>query len=361
MWWPVRFATENELFKSSWSESSWYHIVPSDMFEHPDFDKYTPETIPINRDVYLRDEVYAKEYETSLIDLFSGGKGEPVGYVSFVAVTHVSPVSVELSWFPNLFDRYHEVSVVLPRDQIVECVGAWRWDERPSIFVKSDWYKQLHLKANAVFGFIDAIGVKDAVNKGLLENARLQALRSGMDKLAEQFSSVSFISWGDSVLLKSNWTAGHFHSGVKYTYNPETFLHLFKEIRELFQKALGLRVYGIFTQGSNEYYTDPVLHISDSKNHICLNALGASFADLFTIDEAARKAIKAKTHAPFELYLDEPYFKSLRLRFEFDKRRLSRHQYTSLLSNGSTTYVCTAYDDIASNLEPTGGQLERRF
>ena len=187
-------------------------------------------------------------------------------------------------------------------------------------------------------------------NQGLIVNARLQDLRTRMDELASRFPSVSFITCADTVLLKSNWTAGYFPAGVKYTYNPEIFLGLFKEIRSLFEESVGLKVYGIFTQGTNEFYADPVMHISESKNHVCLNALGSPFADLFTIDNSARKAIKAKVHPRFELYLDEAYFLSLRLNFEFDRRQLPRFPYPKVLSNGSTKYVCTTCDDILTVL-----------
>src|SRR5688572_10768319 len=108
------------------------------MIEHSNFDIYTPDTLPLDQDVYLRDEAFAKDYEASFLALWDGKDWEPSGYVSFVAVKHVSPVSLELSWFPNIFDRFHEVTVVLPRDEIVYCVGSWQFDEKPSIFVKSD-------------------------------------------------------------------------------------------------------------------------------------------------------------------------------------------------------------------------------
>jgi len=321
------------------------------MFKHPNFDIYTPETLPLDQDLYLRDEVFAEAYEQSLLDFWNGQPWEPVGYASYAVVNSVGPASVEISWFPNIYDRVHKVSVVLPREKIVFCVGSWRAEEKPSIFVKSDWYKQLHVRANAVFGLIDAIGVKNAINSGSLDALRLQALRSRIDDLASRFPEVSFVSWADSLVLKSNWVAGHFASNVKPTYKPEILIELFRDIRTVFQQSLGLNVYGVFTQGSNEYYADPVLHISQSKNHVCLNSLGAPFADLLKIDEAARAALRQEKHAPYELYLDEPYFLSLRLRFEFKKDRLSRHAYTSLLSNGSRNYVCTTCDEILSNFE----------
>jgi len=103
---------------------------------------------------------------------------------------------------------------------------------------------------------------------------------------------VSFISFADSLLLKSNWTVGHYESTVKYTYSPEVFFGLFDELRVLYREELGLEIYAVLTQGSNEYYDDDVTHISASGNHISLNSLGLPFAQLLAIDDAARTAIR---------------------------------------------------------------------
>ena len=43
------------------------------MFEHPYFDVYRFDTIPLDRDCFLMDEAYIEEYEKSLLSVFSGG------------------------------------------------------------------------------------------------------------------------------------------------------------------------------------------------------------------------------------------------------------------------------------------------
>ena len=79
--------------------------------------------------------------------------------------------------------------------------------------------------------------------------------------MARRYSDVWFISFADSLLLKSNWTVGHFESSVKYTYRPEIFFKLFAELRALYREELSLEVYASLTQGSNEYY-DEMSHTS---------------------------------------------------------------------------------------------------
>jgi hypothetical protein len=261
---------------------------------------------------------------------------------------HLSPSS----WFTRTAKRFHEVSIALPRDQIVACVGCWQWDEKPTIFIKSGWLRRIYVRSNSIFGLIDAIGIREALNAGILTDARLQAVRSGLDALAESFPQASFISLADSVLLKSNWAAG-FSKEPKYSYDPEIFIHLFRDIRILFQKELGLKIYGILTQGTNAYFDDRLLHISKSGNHICLNSLGTPFANLFEIDKAARRAIKDEQHSPRELYLDDSYFKSLTLAFEFQKHKLPRYAYFDVSTKLTASYVCTDCDTMLANLDPS--------
>jgi hypothetical protein len=323
------------------------------MFNHPYFDRYTPDTIPLDTDVYLRDETFLGEYEDSLLAHWAGKEWKPVGYVSWVSARRITSHSIQLSWFPDISDRFHELSIVLPRDQIVACVGSYQWDEKPSIFVKSEWLKNIHVRFNSVFALVDAIGVRDAINEGILQPAGLNKLRSEIDGLAEHFPQVSFVSFADTVVLKSNWTAGHFPSGIKCTYEPEVFIRLFTEIRRIYKSALDLDVYGVITQGSNEYYEDPLLHISNSKNHICLNSFGAPFADLKAIESTARNAIRNGIHARSELYLDGSYFRSLKLGNNLKERaRTDRlyYTYTTSLGKCSAEYVCVTSDEILASL-----------
>jgi hypothetical protein len=244
------------------------------------------------------------------------------------------------------------MSIILPRKQIVVCVGSWNYDEKPSIFVKSEWLKNLHLRSNSVFGLIDAAGVKSAINNGDLTRKKLQLLKRKMDELAGRHRDISFISFADSILLKSNWTAGHFKIGVKYTYKPEVFIHVFKEMQSIYSEVLGLTIYGIFTQGSNEYYDDPLLHISKTRNHVCLNSLGTPFAELLAIERTARKATKDLVHAEQEIYMDAQYFNSLKINQDFRFSGCGRHEYKSIMNeNVVKKYFYSSCADIIANLK----------
>ncbi len=180
------------------------------MFENELFDNYDFEEIPLDRDIYIIDEVYLEEYEHSMLELFNGGRDyEPVGFVCFVAARKISKNSVELSWYTNVFDRFHEIKIILPREHFIVCVGCWQWDEKPHVFVKSEWLDNLLTRSYSVFSLIDAIGVKKALENGELSREKLVELRSNIDSLAGKYPDVSFISFADSILLKSNWSVGY--------------------------------------------------------------------------------------------------------------------------------------------------------
>ncbi|MBI5676658.1 MAG: hypothetical protein HZC48_12690 [Nitrospirae bacterium] len=196
------------------------------MFDDDRFDKYEYENIPIDRDSYLVDEKYAAEYEAMYLKVFQGQEFEPVGYISRIAVRAVHEKSIELSWYANIFDRFHEMCISLPRSEIKQCVGCWQWDWDPTIFVTSNWIENLYAKSFSVFGIVDAVGVKQAIQDQLLTRENLLKLRSKIDHLSTKYPDITFISFGDSILIKSNWTVGSVHNHLSYTYRPESFIEI---------------------------------------------------------------------------------------------------------------------------------------
>lgn len=316
------------------------------------FDNYSFGEIPLNCDIYVIDESYLHEYESSMVNFFNGtGKGEPVGYVGYVAARAIKDSLVELSWYPNVYDRFHEVSIVLPRKQFICCVGSWQCDEKPHIFVKNDWLESLYLRSYSIFALIDAIDVKKAIENGGVTRKRLIELRHQIDCLAKKHTDISFISFADSLLLKSNWSVGHFKSDVNYSYEPEVFIHLANEINAIYKETLELGTYAVIAQGGNEYYDDQLLHISPTKNHISLNSLGIPFAQLMEIESAARKAIKENIHERAEVYMDEKYFHSIKFKHRFKKNTKPFNSYKTKMMSAPSKYYYSSLNSIIGNLE----------
>lgn len=328
-------------------------------FSHPQFETFEIEHVPLNRDVYLMDECWLMDWEAARLDLFAGKGDRNVGYISHAAVRAAAPDALQVSWYPNVVDRFHEVSVLLPREAFVACVDIYDYDEKPYIFVKSGWLTGLHLRPYSAFALIDAIGVKAALLRGQLTGVKLVQLRDRIDQIADANPGVAFISFADSLLLKSNWFVGKYDSEVTYSYEPETLVRLIPQIEAAYQEVLGMTIYAIVTQGVNEYEDKALIHTSTSGGHVSLNSLGLPFAQLLSIDEAARHAIRNRAHGPCQLYVDELFFRSIRFKYAFDKHAQPSAPYLAPMSTAPGKYYCTNSATILANLD-TEPPLPRR-
>ncbi len=108
----------------------------------------------------------------------------------------------------------------------------------------------------------------------------------------------------------------------------------------------------MITQGSNEYYDDELLHIAGSGNHISFNSLGLPFAQTQAIEHEARAAIRAGTHKPSDVYLDETFYHSLRFEHGFDKNAEPKFPYTAPMATGPTYYFPVSFGLLLANLVP---------
>lgn len=291
-------------------------------FSHRSFRTYKLDDLPLKRDIFMMDEIYADEWEAEQIKVFRGddtASPYEVGYITPIHIAAITHAGAEISWYANTHDRFHEVKTFLPREAFVASAVAYEYEARPQLFVKSDWLRRLHLRSNSTFAMIDAVDMTEAIKSGSISHDKVIALRDRLDEVAARYPHISFISFADSLLLKTNWTAGMVNTGVTYTYLPESLLVLFRDLQKLYRETLGLEIYGVFAQGSNEYYDDPLLHISKTRNHISLNSLGLPFAQISLVEGAARKAIRAKEHPPMEIYMDEDFFYSLMFK-DYERR-----------------------------------------
>ena len=315
-------------------------------FTHPCFRILDLDHLPLNRDLYLMDEIWLAEWEAEYIKLAEAEgdeedeSGDPysVGYISRASATAVRPATVELCWYPNTHDRFHEVKTVIPRNAIVTVVEAWNYDKRPTIFVRSDWLRTLHLRSYSLFAMIDAANMTKEITSGRLSRDKLVELRDRIDDVAARHPDISFISFADSILLKTNWFVGMVGSSVKYSYEPEKLLTIFVELQAVYRATLGLEIYCVLAQGSNEFYDDALTHTSPSGNHISLNSMGLPFAQIMLIEKAAREAISAGEHGPHELYMDEDFFYSLQFE-DYEARDLVKSgEYKQKMSSAPGRY-----------------------
>lgn len=315
-------------------------------FAHPCFRIFDLDDLPLNCDLYLMDEIWLAEWEAEYIKIAEaegddnnvGGDPYSVGYISRASATAVGPAAVELCWYPNTHDRFHEVKTVIPRTAVVAVVEAWDYDKRPTVFVRSDWLRELHLRSYSVFAMIDAANMTKEITSGRLSRDKLVELRDRIDDVAARHPDISFISFADSILLKTNWHVGMVGAGVKYSYEPERLLTIFAELQVVYRAVLHLEIYCVLAQGSNEFYDDALTHTSPSGNHISLNSLGLPFAQIMLIENAARKAIDAGLHGPHELYMDEDFFYSLQFENYGAREQVKSATYKQKMSSAAGRY-----------------------
>lgn len=274
------------------------------MFDKNLFTTYAPDEIPKERDCLLMDSKHMADYERFEIEFNESADGCPPSY-NF-SVIEINGHSIELSWVIDQVFRFHYLNIALPKDKLLRSVECWKNDGPPVLFVDGEWLNDILTRTYSIFCWIDAVGVENAIEKGSFSENVILNIREGVDKLAKENPEFLFLSFADNVLIKGNWNVPSKNS--KHPYNPEKLLVLLQKIKSIY-KNNGLCIYAILTQGHNLYSGD--LFHSEQKNHFCLNSLGAPFAEIFDIENAAKSAFKKDPSPERELYMDSKFYLSL--------------------------------------------------
>lgn len=307
-------------------------------FEHPQVETYDFHKVPIGSGLYLMDAKHFHAYEAAFRKFMQGEEYEHVGVVADAVVTAIHAEAIELDVTTGWVKSHHSIHVSLPFDKFKLCVGSEYWDERPRLFVEGEWLLDVFTRNHSVFGLFDAIGIKSMIQNAKINKGQLKTLREGVDLIAGNFPELSFLSFADSILLKSNWTVGHYEAEVTHSYKGEVFIAVFFELRELYYRVLGTGSYIVITQGTNEYSSDGLLHVSSVGNHISLNSLGIPFAELKAIENSARCRIRKGVHSDAEIYMDQSFYFSLPDDYKIRKRMERRCSYDPVFENDKDSY-----------------------
>lgn len=306
--------------------------------------------VPIH-DVFLMDQRWFEAQAVEWAKMTAGQPSKSIGYILNASPKKRTRQALELLWYPNIYTRFHRVSIILPKSDFICCLSFPHHDEKPFVFVSSKWIRNTLLRRYSIFALIDVIGVKNAIRKGLLTRGKLLKVRAGIDSLTKKYPEVSFVSFADSLLLKTIWETRYAYDSHQSQYKPEQVIQIIGEISDLYKAVLGLKVYSILTQGANEYYKDASLHISDSKRHISLNSLGIPFAQLQAIDLKVHKLIKKSESWSHNIYLDSDLFYSLKFPENFSNEgNQAKHHYLSPLEKARGTFHCFNYERLAKNI-----------
>src|SRR5258707_967098 len=175
--------------------------------------------------------------------------------------------------------------------------------------------------------------------QGRVTRQQITALRDGIDALANAHSDHAFLTFADTVVVKTNWSM----SGDSYyegtTYNPERFLRVLESVRSVVRAALSLDSYAVVTQGANLAAEESLMSLSQGRNHVFFGSLGTPFAQLAEMDLSIRAALRKQTHGPKQFYLAHWLVLSLHWK-SYDTRDGLSKRFISFDSKLSTPDEC---------------------
>jgi hypothetical protein len=219
--------------------------------------------------------------------------------------------AIDLELQVNTRDRLHCAVRTLPKPQLMDHVRFPDRDGHPYLVVGQEWFDDLSRSAFSIYGLVDVAGMREYLSRsGALSAKQLLGIRERIDLIAAKNRHCAFISHADSIVVKTNWSAGK--EGYESTYQPENFIVLLGELGRVFTSVLGLEAYAVAAQGANQCSDDALLHVSNERNHIFFPSLATPFAQVFEIEKAARSAVKEHRHGKASLYLSKGLLNSLR-------------------------------------------------
>jgi hypothetical protein len=269
------------------------------------------------------------------------------------AVEILRPESCEINVCIDQSLRFHTAVMTLPHSKFVACVHFYNYQKRPYLVVSQDWFENIERVFCSQYALVDVVGMRRLLEvQGRVEAQQVAALREAIDAVAARNPDYAFLAFADSVIVKANWSANN--SDYRRSYRPERFLTVVKETINVFKRILNLPAYAVVTQGSNQWVEDSVLKLSPSKNHVFFGSLGTPFAELFDIDQSVRAAIRARRHAPSELYLSRPFFMTLNFKnFELRDALLKQcYPFASKMTVAEfSNYHSFQYEELVTQLE----------
>lgn len=297
-------------------------------FQHRQFELVDIKDIAFARAHYLTSDRFIPVFEEAWLREFSKVPSEEGPYDVCPFQPFVPYLKIENnlqgSFVMDRMYRYHEVSYSLPLKEITCIVEIPDSEKYPFIFVSDEWFQEFLKGHVTTYALIDAIGVRSLIQKdsSALKNL-MPKLMLEIDIVAAKFPHILFMSFADSVILKSNSPAA---SAAKY--KPEELLYCYVEIDAAMKKILGLPAYGIFTQGINLFSGERLFHLSATQNHVSILTLGSPFAELMKIDQQVKENIRKQIHGPSTGYFSSDFYFSLMTEFDRRKSRDEAHLFT---------------------------------
>lgn len=311
------------------------------MFESEIFEIISPEIFSKGVEILLSDEHRMESYQAMYLYAHAGGDeySDSNCYTCFISSKDQNLFSLNIQL--NYYDRHHTIDTEISIEDIISCVRCSEYCENPTLFVKARWMEQFESRQHSIFAIVDACDMKNAIRAGKVCQTSLNNFRKRIDESSERNSQIGYISFADSVILKSDWRMSKYSK-----YNPELIISVVGEIRDAFVECFSVSAYSVLTQGMNEFQEPDIFWRSKSGNHVCMNSFGTPFAQLNEIESIAKESIRNNTHKKYDFYLSETIFRSLAFRVVHNHETTESFKYESKMSKKFERYFCLDWNDI---------------
>ncbi len=321
---------------------------------------YSFDQLPTDRDCFVIPEAEYKVLVAEWCRYYDEPDGQVVAHPNerlsyrWCALKKVGGASYDVNVCITRSHRFHGVLRRLAHKDFVACLYFREYSKRPYIVVSDDWISQIEKNHSSIFAMIDTIGMREFLaNEGKVSKERYFLLSEKVDQIADSNKDCVFLSFADSVLIKTNWEA----ADEKYieTYQPERFIGIVNLIQFAILEALSLKSYAVVSQGVNYIESSDLVRPSGVVNHFSIPSISGPFAEIFAIDDTVRKNIKNGTHNPKSLYLSEALVLSLKTKNGTANGKFEYFDYVPKgLSFWWNRYVPTDFENLRQLVEGVG-------
>lgn len=318
------------------------------------FEFYSPENIPKNRDCFLQSDKDELIIQTQWLDWLENydydtwkHPNEIVNHLNcWVHETNESFITLSFMIDPK--NRFHSVNILLPRTKFKASFLPWTAEKRPYIIVDNNWFERL-LKYNySLYCVIDFVNIRKLISKkGEVPARKLNQIQKICNEICDKHKDLQLIMLADNILIKSSWKPEEVEK-----YNPEDFISLINKTMRTIEQETNISSYAIFTQGAN-YVDEAKVELIKSDNFVSIPSISAPFIESFEIDTYVRKQIRKGTIKPKQLYIENSLYLSTNRRFysSEEPKWFQKYAFYSVKSLKKIEFHALEYDEFIKLIE----------
>ena len=182
-----------------------------------------------------------------------------------------------------------------------------RKDNHFFMLVTDECINQILYSEYSIFGIVDFCeGSNLLLEKDSSIKPKMKHFYEAIDKLANEYTDVLFITISDSVLIKRSFKIVGDSGGFEFNnVDFERMIEIFKEIRKIVYEIFNMGAYSVFSYGINKCKTLK----SHSENVFHTGILSSEFKEVMEIEKKCRKYKKEEKG---DMYISYILYKAFR-------------------------------------------------